>query len=549
MAANGSAPYRAQGLTGILVAAIGIGVLLRIILLANRELWYDEVLSILFAAGQKLNYEPPPDVPIPLAQYFPLLSLPQEKHLQDMLQTLKRVLQGVVSVEPHPPLFYLSLHGWLRLWGNGEAAVRSLNALMSVGAIAAAYGWGRAIATPRTGLALAALMALNPFFFFHSLNVRMYCPLVFWVVVSGWAVQAALTAPTARRFWAWSGGVVVAAVAGLLTSYLFLYWLMACLVLAVVQQPRRFWQPLVWLGAIALLCLPWLLWGLRQQLRNADLDRFAVATNLGTILDRLGGCLQTLGIHLLWGDWGNALPEAGLLATGMLVLGGLGWGLVWRYRHAPQTWVFGLIWGVLPLGLALAADLATGKSTLSWGLGRSVIYALPGLLLLVVLIFQAFPRPWQGIGLGTLLGIYLTLGLSDFALRPRLVFHQLAAIAQQTPATPTLLLLNSKAWGHVLRAAYYLPPTQPIDLLAAHPVDLPGATAQVLNDPGNPYERVLWLNADRPVWQEPDSDAQKQALQAEIQAILETRYGLTKTIPLQGTMDLDRFLVGDYRQR
>jgi uncharacterized membrane protein len=341
----------------------------------------------------------------------------------------------------------------------------------------------------------------------------------------------------------------VAAVAGLLTSYLFLYWLIACLVLAVVRQPRRFWQPLVWLGAIALLGLPWMLWGLRQQLRNADLDRFAVATHLGTVLDRLRGCLQILGIHLLWGDWGNALPDAGLLVTGSLVMVGLGWGLVWLYRHAPQTWVIGLIWGVLPLSLALAADLVTGKSTLSWGLGRSVIYALPGLLLVVVLIFQALPRPWQAIGLGTLLGIYLALGLSDFALRPRLVFHQLAAIAQATPEIPTLLMLNSKAWGHVLRAAYYLPPTQPIDLLATHPLDLPGAIAQVLNDPGNPYERVLWLNADRPVWQEPDSDAQKQALQAEIQTILATRYGLMKTTPLQGTMDLDSFLVGDYRQR
>jgi uncharacterized membrane protein len=168
------------------IVAIAIAIVLRIINLGSREFWYDEVLSLLLSTGQKKFYTHPGDVPIVLVNYQPLLSLPLEKSFSDVFQTLEMLIKGLVA-EPHPPLFYLGQHFWLRLFGNSVTAMRSLPAIYSIGTIFCVYNLGRKLLGYRGGLLLAALLGLNPFFLFHSLNVRMYCGLVFWAVLSSWA--------------------------------------------------------------------------------------------------------------------------------------------------------------------------------------------------------------------------------------------------------------------------------------------------------------------------------------------------------------------------
>ena len=77
-------------------------------------------------------------LPIPLSDYTPLLSLPVENSITDIASTLEKLLKGLV-VEPHPALFFLGQHLWLRLFGNGEAAMRSIGVLYSFGAIFSNY--------------------------------------------------------------------------------------------------------------------------------------------------------------------------------------------------------------------------------------------------------------------------------------------------------------------------------------------------------------------------------------------------------------------------
>src|SRR6476646_6081701 len=178
----------AVSLETLLILAIAIGVLLRLLNLGSREFWYDEVLSLLLSTGQKVAYRGPEDLPVALAQYTPLLDLPAESTFSDTLKTLVNLLRGLAGGEPHPPLFFLSQHVWLRLFGNGVVAVRSLGALLSMGAIASSYGLGRVLLGHRGGLLLAALLATNPFYLFHSLNVRMYGSLVLWAVLSAWSL-------------------------------------------------------------------------------------------------------------------------------------------------------------------------------------------------------------------------------------------------------------------------------------------------------------------------------------------------------------------------
>ncbi|MFM7438542.1 MAG: glycosyltransferase family 39 protein, partial [Snowella sp.] len=196
---------------------------------------YDEVLSLLLSSGQKISYHHPGDLPVILANYTTLLNLPVETNWNDILQTGKNLFRGLVA-EPHPPLFFLGQHLWLRLFGNSEIAMRSLPMLFSIGAIGCAYSLGRYLLGNRGGLLLAALLGLNPYYLFHSLNVRMYSSLVFWVLLSAWSLLELLpsTAKNSNNFdhhkkhhlkILWNLTFIISVIGGLLTFYYFIIWL------------------------------------------------------------------------------------------------------------------------------------------------------------------------------------------------------------------------------------------------------------------------------------------------------------------------------------
>lgn len=539
--------------------ALGIGIGFRLTSLGQRELWYDEVLSLLLSTGQRLSYHTPDPVPVSLASYSALLHLSAETGLADGILTLKRLLQGLVATEPHPPLFYLSQHLWLRLWGSGETALRSLNGLLSLVTLAIAYGLGRHLGNRQTGLILAALLALNPFFLFHSLNLRMYAPVVFWVMLASLAYSHCLPLggrPPADGWW--ELGLVVAVAGGLLTTYLMVYWMLGCGLVALWLDRRRLWRHGLRFGLGIALTLPWMWWGFRQQLRNIDLDRFSTdLTGLGGLLHQVQGAIQTLGIHLIVGDWAEVLPPVVITLSG--VVAGLGLGLASAYllrqRDYPRlVLVWGL--GLVPFAFALGADILLHKSTLPWGLGRSVIFALPGLLLLLALAIDALPQRLRpGILAGWLI-LYLLLSGSDLALRHRTTFRTVQALVNQSPATSTLVLLNSNAWGHVLRAAYYLQPagadksnSSPgpvLDLLAVPPQEMTMAVTDLLSQFHPPYQHLIWLQAQRPLWGTLPSPAQKAALVTATDQLITRQFQAVNQQQLRGTMALDNFTVREY---
>jgi len=319
-------------LSWVLLSAIAIAVLLRLVNLSHREFWYDEVLSLLLSTGQKGYYSTPKELPVTLADYTPLLSLPVENGIGAIPATLKKLLQGLAA-EPHPPLFFLGQHLRLRLFGNGVAATRSLNVLLSIGAIGSAYGLGRRVLGHHGGLLLAALLGTNAYYLFHSLNVRMYGPLVLWVILSAWAVLE-LIDPHKQRFpdkgrqdgkhssvyiqLLWNLVFIGSITAGFLTFYYFAFFIVALAVLVLWLDWQHWWQHGLRFVVGIVFMIPWVLWGTRQQLRNADLERFGAAqTWLETVGRHLEGVSQTLGIHLVLGDWVTSLPLVSSLIAGV----------------------------------------------------------------------------------------------------------------------------------------------------------------------------------------------------------------------------------------
>lgn len=535
----------------LVIVAIAIAAIIRIVNLGSREFWYDEVLSLLLSAGQKNLYDNPTETPVAIANYLPLLNLPIEKGFGDFLATTEKFLKGLVA-EPHPPLFFIGQYIWLRLFGNSETAMRSLVALFSLGAIGSAYGLGRCLIGHRGGLLFAALLGLNPFYMFHSLNVRMYGSLVFWTILSFWALIELIYLNTrfysenVKKRWLWSLILIVAIASGLMTFYYFACLLVPMGILVLLMDRRRWWQYGLCFGGSILINIPWILWGTRQQLSNADLGRFSAPNNWFIAMSQhLQEVTQTLGIHLILGDWASSIPPiiatiAGIVAIALLIACSIS---LWK-NNQRQILGIALLLGVIPLLFVLSIDIITKKFTLGFGWGRSVIFVLPGCLFLLVVWIERSAQKWQKIAAIALLFLYLGISTADFSLRHRWMFHEIADIIEQKPNAQTLIVMNSSAWGHVLRLAYYLPPTSPVMLLAQPSDKLTSALQKTLASGGDRYQRIFWLDSARPVWGKPTTPEQKK----QVQQLLDSQYQPEKTLPLVGTWELDNFNLTVYEQ-
>ncbi|MEM8610578.1 MAG: glycosyltransferase family 39 protein [Cyanobacteria bacterium P01_H01_bin.105] len=534
----------------ILILAIAIACLIRVIYIGARELWYDEVLSLLLSTTQRTGYSNPPNTPIALADYSTLLQLPSFNPI-DFVKAIKPLLQGLVGREPHPPLFFLSQYLWLPLTGNKEISLRSLNLLLSLGAILGAYGMGKALFRHRGGLLLAALLGLNPFFWFHSLNVRMYCPTVLWVTLGGWAALQLCTQRLSRPIrLGWYLLLTIAVAAGTLTYYLSVLWFLALGCVILIKDRKRWWQySLCGMGA-GCLAAPWVYWGLPQQLRNVDLNRFSTQTSWWeTVTQHIQGVLEVLGIQLVVGDWSTSLPPTVVLSVGAcasLLLTAMIWHL-WRLlrQDSLSLLITILTLGCMPLLLMLGSDILSGKSTLAWGFGRSAIFVLPGLLLLLTAWLINLPSPWQKPMIVATLVLYLGLNVGDMVGRNRQVFQQISQTG--TASESTLIVMNSKAWGHVLRLVYYFPNDTPVKLLATNPAQLSESLENVLADPAENYDQILWLEAEKPVWKAP-TETEAQQIRQAIERLLSTDYQSTVQQTLVGTMELDNFNLTTYEK-
>jgi len=131
---------------------------LRVLLLADKGMWLDETFSVWIA-----NHSVP-----------------------DMLQ-------WIIRIDQHPPLYYLLLHYWITLNGDTPYYARLLSALFGAGTIPIIYPIGKRISGAVVGLAAAVFLALSPYNIFFAQETRMYTLLTFNAAVTIYALVRLLT--------------------------------------------------------------------------------------------------------------------------------------------------------------------------------------------------------------------------------------------------------------------------------------------------------------------------------------------------------------------
>ena len=141
-----------------------IGGFLRTLLLGTKGMWLDETFSVWLAN-----------------------------------QSIPDMLQWIVKIDQHPPLYYLLLHYWIELHGDMPYDVRLLSAIFGAVTIPVIYLIGKRLSGVVVGLAAAVFLALSPFNIYFAQETRMYTLLTFNAAMAIYALVRLLTDPRSIR--------------------------------------------------------------------------------------------------------------------------------------------------------------------------------------------------------------------------------------------------------------------------------------------------------------------------------------------------------------
>lgn len=83
-------------------------------------------------------------------------------------------IPGVLRLDGSPPLYYMLLHLWMAVAGNGEGATHGLSVVFVIAMVPAAWWAARGLAGTRAAWMAAVVAAFHPFLTFYAQETRMY---------------------------------------------------------------------------------------------------------------------------------------------------------------------------------------------------------------------------------------------------------------------------------------------------------------------------------------------------------------------------------------
>ncbi|MDB6141228.1 MAG: hypothetical protein JWP80_272 [Pseudomonas sp.] len=100
----------------------------------------------------------------------------------------------------HPPLYYLLLHGWMSLFGDGIFSIRAMSAIPGVATVGLAVWLMRLITNQRATVLAGVLLAMLPIAVRYSQEVRMYALMGFWLIGATIALVYWVKRPERHRY-------------------------------------------------------------------------------------------------------------------------------------------------------------------------------------------------------------------------------------------------------------------------------------------------------------------------------------------------------------
>jgi 4-amino-4-deoxy-L-arabinose transferase-like glycosyltransferase len=331
-----------------------------------------------------------------------------QSYHHDEIVTATRILPGgfwqameaVGSSESAPPFYYVLAWLWTQMTGTGEFGLRALSALAGVATVPVAFWLGAELHQRRTGIAAAALVAVNPMLIWYSQEARAYALFALLTALSVLYFVRALDRGTRRDFVLWG---VFSALA--LATHYFAAFPIAAEALWLLYRRRRETAPgLAIVAGAGLLLAP-------LAIHQMSIGHAEWIGNFS-----LGHRLWETGLTFMLGETGDiiARPEHPLLALVpcLLVLSALVFAFSRGERSERRA-------ATIPLALAavtvavpvLLGLLDPGKD---YVLARNLLPALVPLLVAIAVGFTVRRAGRAGVLLCSALVAY-SLGFSVWA--------------------------------------------------------------------------------------------------------------------------------------
>jgi len=317
--------------------------------------------------------------------------------------SFSKMLAVVGQTQATPPVYFVVAWVWARLFGFGEAGLRSLSALAGVATVPVVYGLGRELISPRAGIVGAALTACSPMLVWYSQEARSYSLLVLMSAVSLLMFARVLSEPRPERVIGWAAASALA-----LAIHYFAIVVVAPSAAWLLWTYRRQARVLLGVAAVGLAGVALIPLALSQRQHGRWIAFIPFSVRLGQIRPQFligtgatagGGLMRSVatGVALaalvLVVARGDARERRAAMLAGALAAAGFALALILLRddvitRNVIALWV--------PCALLIAAGLGARRAGL-FGLAGAAVLCVIGLIAIVeVAITPDLQRPdWR----------------------------------------------------------------------------------------------------------------------------------------------------------
>ncbi|MEO1162935.1 MAG: hypothetical protein AAFV98_04050 [Chloroflexota bacterium] len=391
-----------------------------------------------------------------------------------------------LDIDIHPPLYYVLLHGWMQVMGEGLLALRGFGLMVDMLAGALIVRGALHMGDKRVGYTALLLWATAPLLLFSTMLLRMYPLLAFWSAMGMVSLSAFVRGRTLTLV-----GLCIATLGALYTHLFGLIllagWGVALFVAWLVGQItwRRLMLSGISLAGMLALYAPWL------ALRFSDLGNGSVAGQSPALV---ADTIHVPGQVLLTAWLGNTdfvAPVTGLVAV-LVFLGMVG--LIVR-NASREKWVLLALVGAL-YGALIAATIA------NFFRPRYLTILLPPMLVFVsVALGSVRWRAVYGVLIVALLSVN-AIGIAQNLDPTRSEDFRAAAHFLEARASDDDLILIVPAWGQDAFDYHYEGGAELVGALSGVGEDTP--LDEVIMPLLDDYE-IIWLISYQPTVSDPQN--------------------------------------------
>lgn len=241
-------------------------------------------------------------------------------------------METMAHTENTPPLWYVIIWVWTRIFGTGVVAMRMVSALAGIALVAVVYEIARELAGRRVAIVAAAITAANPLFVWYSQEARAYELYALTMALALLCFIRADRQPNGRRMAAFALTGSLA-----LLSHYFAVFLLVPMALWLLRRRERWRTAVPAIGAIAVVGIALIPLVLSQGGKGTQwIGQWALKSRI-----------EAIPQYYLTGYSGAPLGHGVELLIALPLIAGLAYGL-WRGLSSSER-------GAALIALALAA--------------------------------------------------------------------------------------------------------------------------------------------------------------------------------------------------